>query len=64
MNLLLALLKKASKGDSFRPQEAPDKYNDKIAQLNSDGANQYDKLSTSRINRITKTTATKTQTGS
>ena len=59
MNFLIALFKKATKGDSFRPSVAPEKYNDKIAQLNSEGANQYDKLTTAKINKISKTTPPK-----
>ena len=44
MNFLISLFKKAKKGDSFRPSDPPDKYNDSIAQLNAAGDNQYVKL--------------------
>ena len=55
MKLIIDLFKKAAKGDSFRPNDSPDKYNDKIAQLNSLGSNQYSKLNTATINKIGKT---------
>lgn len=57
MNSLLGIFKKSKKGDSFRPTEPPFKYNDNIAALNSLGDNQYEKLNTQAINRISKTTA-------
>jgi hypothetical protein len=54
MKFLIDILKKSSKGDNFRPAEAPAQYNDGIAKLNSLGSNQYDKLTTQRINAINK----------
>jgi hypothetical protein len=44
MKFLISLFKTAKKGDNFRTVDFPDKYNDKIAQLNSTGDNQYVKL--------------------
>jgi hypothetical protein len=57
MSFIIDQFKNAGKGDSFRPNEKADKYNDKIAQLNSLGSNQYSKINTNTINRISKTTA-------
>ena len=61
MKFLLDLFKKASQahpdGDAFRPDQTPDKYNDKIAQLNAIGANQYSKINTATVNRVQKTSA-------
>lgn len=60
MKFLIDLFKKATsnspEGDGFRPDQTPDKYNDKIAQLNSLGSNQYSKVNTATISRIQKTT--------
>jgi hypothetical protein len=61
MNFIIDLFKRATKGDSFRSADTATKYNDKIAQLNSQSPNQYNKLTTNSINRIQKTTATLTQ---
>ena len=55
MNFLIALFKKSPKGDNFRTTQTPVKYNDKIAQLNTQVPNQYNKISTSSINQIQKT---------
>lgn len=55
MNFLIDLLKKAIKGDNFRVKSTPVKYNDKIAQLNTTSNNQFDRLTTSKINQIQKT---------
>jgi hypothetical protein len=55
MNFLIDLFKKAFKGDNFRTTEAPVKYNDKIAQLNTQSPNQYNKINTSTISKIQKT---------
>ena len=55
MSFIIDQFKKAGKGDSFRNNEKADKYNDKIAQLNSLGSNQYSKLTTNTLNRISKT---------
>jgi hypothetical protein len=55
MSFIIDKFKNAGKGDSFRPNEKADKYNDKIAQLNSLGSNQYSKLTTNTLNRISKT---------
>jgi hypothetical protein len=55
MNFLIDLLKKATMGDNFRIKSNPVKYNDKIAQLNTTSNNQFDRLTTSRINQIQKT---------
>lgn len=66
MKFLIDLFKKATtqspEGDAFRPDQTPDKYNDKIAQLNSLGSNQYSKVNTSTINKISKTSTTSTLT--
>jgi hypothetical protein len=61
MNFIIDLFKRAVKGDSFRAAEPSIKYNDKIAQLNSQSPNQYNKLTTNSISKIQKTTATLTQ---
>jgi len=55
MSFIIDLFKKAAKGDGFRTNESADKYNDKIAQLNSLGANQYSKVNTDTLNKISKT---------
>ena len=64
MKFIIDLFKKATQtspeGDSFRPDQTPDKYNDKIAQLNSLGVNQYSKVNTATINKISKTSTSKT----
>ena len=60
MSLIIDKFKKAEKGDSFRNNEKADKYNDKIAQLNSLGSNQYAKLNTNTLNRISKTMSSPT----
>ena len=57
MNFLISLFKKAVKGDNFRAPATPSKYNDSIAQLNSVGDQQYDKLTTEKIKKISKTQA-------
>lgn len=61
MNFLINLFKKAKKGDNFRAPATPEKYNDKIAQLNTANPNQYSKLTTNSINQIQKTNQTLTQ---
>ena len=61
MNFLIDLLRKAVKGDNFRPNAEPVKYNDQIAQLNSVNPNQASKLNTNTINKIQKTKPTLTQ---
>jgi hypothetical protein len=61
MNFIIDLFKKAVKGDNFRAAEPAIKYNDKIAQLNSQSPNQYSKLTTTSISKIQKTTATLNQ---
>jgi len=55
MSYLIDKLKTSQKNDSFRKSETSDKYNDKIAQLNSLGSNQYSKITTSTINKLNKT---------
>lgn len=55
MKFLIDLFKKSPKGDNFRTSQTPVKYNDKIAQLNTQSPNQYNKLTTSTINKIQKT---------
>jgi hypothetical protein len=55
MNFLIDLLKKATMGDNFRIKATPVKYNDKIAQLNTTSNNQFDRLTTNRINQLQKT---------
>lgn len=62
MNFLIDLWKKAVKGDAFRTTDNPVTYNDKIAQLNSTGANQATKLTTTRIQKISKTRSQLTST--
>lgn len=62
MSFIIDLFKKAAKGDSFRANDKADKYNDKIAQLNSLGSNQYSKVTTNSLNRISKTTTSPTNT--
>ena len=57
MNFLISLFKKSVKGDNFRANATPSKYNDSIAQLNSTGDQQYDKLTTEKIRKIGKTKA-------
>lgn len=52
MNFLINLFKSANKGDNFRINNEPLKYNDSIAQLNSVGDSQYDRLSTDKIKKI------------
>lgn len=52
MNFLINLFKSANKGDNFRISEDPIKYNDGIAQLNSVGTSQYQKVSTDTIKKI------------
>lgn len=64
MNFLIDLFKKATKGDNFRSPQSVDKYNDSIAQLNSLGSDQYNKVNTQTINRISKTKSSLTQTKS
>ena len=61
MNFLIDLFRKAVKGDNFRPNPQPVKYNDQIAQLNSVNPNQASKLNTNTINKIQKTKPTLTQ---
>ena len=62
MNFLIALLKKATKGDNFRPKANPDKYNDKIMQLNSFTPDQYNKINVNDFLTVQKTNAALTQT--
>jgi hypothetical protein len=52
MNFLINLFKSANKGDNFRISNDPTKYNDGLAQLNSVGDSQYDRLSTDKIKKI------------
>ena len=54
MNFLINLFKKANKGDNFRVTNEPLKYNDGIAQLNSVGDSQYDRMTTDKIKKIGK----------
>jgi methyl coenzyme M reductase subunit C-like uncharacterized protein (methanogenesis marker protein 7) len=61
MNFLIDLFKKAIKGDNFRVKATPDKYSDKISQLNTQSPNQASKLTTSKINQIQKTNSVLTQ---
>lgn len=62
MQFLINIFKKAKKGDGFRAPETPTKYNDVIMQLNSVGADQYRRMDTSTINRVSKSTMQLTQT--
>jgi hypothetical protein len=64
MKFLIDLLKKSSKGDYLRANETPDKYNDKISQLNVTANNQFSRLNTVTINKIQKTNASLTQNSS
>jgi hypothetical protein len=61
MNFLIALLKKATKGDNFRPKATPFKYNDKINQLNAVNPDQYNKINVSNFAQLQKNTLTLTQ---
>ena len=61
MNFLIDLFKKATKGDNFRAPATVDKYDDNIAQLNSLGSNQYNKLSTKKISNIGRSKSALTQ---
>ena len=61
MNFLIALLKKATKGDNFRPKADPIKYNDKIAQLNNYSPDQYNKINVNTFTKVQKSTPTLTQ---
>jgi hypothetical protein len=62
MKFLLDIFKKAPKGDAFRADANPNTYNDGIAKLNSVGNNQYAKLTTQKMNSISKNKTTTTQT--
>lgn len=53
-NYLIDKLKTSKKGDSFRNADSPNKYNDRIAQLNGLGDNQYQRLNTATINTLGK----------
>ena len=61
MKFLIALLKKATKGDNFRPKATPFKYNDNIAQLNAVNPDQYNKVNVNTFAKVQKTTPTLTQ---
>jgi hypothetical protein len=61
MNFIIDLFRKAIKGDNFRANANPIKYNDQIAQLNSAQPNQASKLNTNTINKIQKTKSTPVQ---
>jgi hypothetical protein len=61
MNFLIALLKKATKGDNFRPKQNPVKYDDKIAQLNAYNPDQYSKINADVFTQIKKTMPSLTQ---
>jgi hypothetical protein len=61
MQFLIDLFKRASKGDNFRTTETPDKYNDKISQLNVTANNQFSRLNTVTISKIQKTNASLSQ---
>lgn len=62
MKFLVDLLKKSSKGDNYRTVESPDKYDNKISQLNVTANNQFSRLNTVTINKIQKTNASLSQT--
>lgn len=64
MKFLIDLWKKASKGDNFRPSEAPFKYYDSVAQLNTTANNQASRLNTPTIYKIQRTKPTLTQVSS
>lgn len=55
MRFLIDIYKNAPKGDGFRMPEPPVKYADKIAQLNSIGADQYRKLDSATLNKVART---------
>jgi hypothetical protein len=55
MRFLIDIYKNSPKGDSFRMDEPPVKYADKISQLNSIGADQYRKLDSVTLNKIART---------
>jgi hypothetical protein len=61
MNFLIAILKKATKGDNFRPTASPFKYNDNIAQLNAVNPDQYNKINVNTFAKVQKTKSTPTQ---
>jgi hypothetical protein len=61
MNFLIALFKKAAKGDNFRPKQNPSQYNDKIAQLNTFSPDQYNKINAEMFTKMQKTNAAPTQ---
>lgn len=62
MKFLLDIFKKSPKGDSFRATDNPNAYNDGIAKLNSLGSNQYAKLTTQKMNSISKNKTNSQQT--
>lgn len=55
MKFLIDLFKKSTKPDNFRITKTPVKYNDKIAQLNTQSPNQFNKINASTISKIQKT---------
>jgi hypothetical protein len=62
MKFLLDIFKKSPKGDAFRAIDNPNTYNDGIAKLNSLGDNQYAKLTTQKMNSISKNKTNSQQT--
>lgn len=64
MESLLKTYQKSQKADSYRPADTPNQYNDRIAALNALGANQYEKVNTQTMNRISKDNSALTQNAS
>jgi hypothetical protein len=62
MKFLIDLFKRSKKGDNFRAPLTAEKYNDKIAQLNSLSPNQYDKINVNNLSTISKNQTALTQT--
>ena len=62
MRFLIDIFKKSLKGDNFRSKSQPDTYNDGIAKLNTVNDNQYQRLTTQKINSINKNNSALTPT--
>jgi hypothetical protein len=62
MKFLIDIFKKSLKGDNYRATTQPETYNDGIAKLNAVGNNQYERLTTQKINAINKNNAALTST--
>lgn len=62
MKFLIDIFKKSLKGDNYRSKTQPETYNDGIAKLNALGDNQFERLTTQKINSISKNSAALTPT--